>query len=773
MGLHRSEEMPESMAEEKGVVSERTAFFVLLVAASLHVSSSAGELSTYIVQMDLSAMPRAFGGHRSWYAAELSAATSASGAENLVYVYEHAIHGFSARLSDAQLRALKRSPGFVSCRRDALLRPDTTHTFEFLRLNQAGGLWPAARYGEDVIIGVVDSGVWPESESFRDDGMGAVPARWRGACEEGTAFSSSACNKKLIGARFFNKGYLAENPNTTITVNSPRDTDGHGTHTSSTAAGNYAEGASFFGYAAGTSRGVAPRARLAVYKVLWERGAFASDIIAGVDRAIADGVDVISLSLGLDGVPLYDDPVAIATFAAVEKGIFVATSAGNRGPSLGLLHNGAPWQLTVGASTVDRVFSGKVELGNGAVIAGTSLYPWSTSPLRRLPLVSLGACKESSLLNQVRDKIVVCQANGTLDSVVERVTAAGVAGGLFISGRAFIENDLHFSLPATIVSPEEGQAVLDYIKSSPNATASFRFQKTSLGTTPAPAVPPYSSRGPGLSCHGVLKPDLVAPGSLILASWPENVFATVVSSRALFSPFNIVSGSSMACPHAAGVAALLKAVHPQWSPAAIRSAMMTTADPLDNTLEPIKDLADKSKPATPLAMGSGQINPNSAMDPGLVYDAGPADYVNLLCAMNYTEAQLFTITRSRGVDCSDSSPDLNYPSFIAFFEPAQTTNSVRKFRRTVTNVGDGGSTYRARVTPVKGFTITVAPEVLEFQEKDQMQRFELTVEARVGMKPQQVLHGDLSWEDDDGKHTVRSPIVLTTIVPHAPRKNGP
>ncbi|CAA6663799.1 unnamed protein product [Spirodela intermedia] len=673
--------------------------------------------------MDLSAMPRAFGGHRSWYASALSAATSASAAENLVYVYEHAIHGFSARLSDAQLRELKRFPGFVSCRRDVLLRPDTTHTFEFLRLNQAGGLWPAARYGEDVIIGVVDSGIWPESESFRDDGMGAVPARWRGACEEGTAFNS-ACNKKLIGARFFNKGFLAENPDATILV-------------------------------------------------LWERGAFASDIIAGVDSAIADGVDVISLSLGLDDVPLYDDPVAIATFAAVEKGVFVATSAGNRGPSLGLLHNGAPWLLTVGASTVDRVFSGTVALGNGAVIAGTSLYPWSTSPLRRLPLVSMGACKESSLLNQIRDKIVVCQANGTLDSVIERVTAAGVAGGLFISASAFIEYNLHFSLPATIVSPEEGQAVLAYINNSPNPTANFRFQKTSLGTTPAPAVPPYTSRGPGLSCHGVLKPDLVAPGSLVLASWPENVFATVVSSRALFSPFNILSGSSMACPHAAGVAALLKAVHPQWSPAAIRSAMMTTADPLDNTLEPIKDLAEKSKPATPLAMGSGQINPTRAMDPGLVYDAGPADYVNLLCAMNHTEEQIFTITRSRGVNCSDSSPDLNYPSFIAFFKHAETTNSVRKFKRTVTNVADGGWTYRSRVTSVKGFAIRVSPEVLVFKEKDEMQRFELTVEARVGMKPQQVLHGALTWEDDDGKHTVRSPIVATTFIPHAPRKNGP
>ncbi|MQL89824.1 hypothetical protein Taro_022407 [Colocasia esculenta] len=742
------------------------------------VLSSSQDASTYIIHMDTTAMPRAFDGPRGWYAATLSAATAASSpvgsatlssaADSLLYVYDTAVHGFCARLSPSQLRKLQRATGFVAHHRDVLLRPDTTHTPEFLRLGPGSGLWPAAKYGEDVIVGVVDSGVWPESESYGDAGMAPVPTRWRGTCEEGTAFTAAMCNRKLVGARFFNRALFANRPNLTIRVNSPRDTDGHGTHTSSTAAGGFAGGASYFGYAGGTARGVAPRARVAVYKVLWGEGAFASDIVAGIDRAVADGVDVLSVSLGLDGAPLYADPVAIATFAAAERGIFVATSAGNQGPWRGLLHNGVPWQLTVGAGTVDREFSGIIDLGNGVSIVGISLYLTNDAspPLRGLPLVAMGTCGNRTALRMAGYKIVVCEPTGPLDSVIDKVTSAGVAAGLFISSSPFIEYNVYFAMPGAIVSPEKGKAVLDYIRGSPDPRASFRFQVTTLGTRPAPVVATYSSRGPSSACPAVLKPDLIAPGSLVLAAWPNDTSVSVVGSRPVYSPFNIISGSSMACPHAAGVAALLRGVHPGWSPAAVRSAMMTTADAVDNLLQPIKDMGEKYLPATPLAMGAGHVNPNKAMDPGLVYDAGAADYVKLLCAMNYTKVQIRTITRE-ATDCSAASMDLNYPSFIAFFETTGAKNqaAARVFRRTLTNVAEGQWTYRAKVAAMEGFAVRVEPQVLVFREKGDKQGFVLTMESLRGwvMKQKEVVHGWLSWEDDQGKHRVRSPIVATTM----------
>ncbi|URE41071.1 hypothetical protein MUK42_36718 [Musa troglodytarum] len=522
-------------------------------------------------------MPSAFSGRRSWYAATLAATADASDAipadQKIVYVYDNAIHGFSARLSSAQLEQLKKSHGFLSCSRDAPVKRDTTHTSDFLGLSASAGLWPASNYGEDVIIGVLDTGIWPESASFRDDGLTAVPSRWRGACEQGTAFSSSACNRKLIGARSFNKGLLASDPN---------DTDGHGTHTSSTAGGNYAAGASFFGYASGVARGMAPRARLAMYKVLWDERSATSDIIAGIDQAISDGVDVISMSFGRDGLALYEDPIAVASFAAVQKGIFVSTSAGNEGPSLGLLHNGTPWVLTVGAGTVDREFVAVIGLGDGTLVIGQSLYPGNPATLKQMPMAFLGSCDNTTLLKKTRHKIVVCQVDD-LGSAVQYLENAKVDAALFISSDSFSELYSQFSFPAAIISPQDGPTILNYIHKCSEPKATITFRKTVLGTKPAPTVAIYTSRGPSASCPNVLKPDVMAPGSLILASWAQN--STVGTS-----PFAIISGTSMACPHASGVAASLKAARPGWSPAAIRSALMTTASHLDNTGAPIRDM---------------------------------------------------------------------------------------------------------------------------------------------------------------------------------------
>lgn len=730
----------------------------------------------YIIHMDLSFMPKAFSDHHSWYLATVSSLTQSPNpkvraradatptSSRLIYSYTHVIRGFSASLSPSELEALKNYPGYISSMKDLPVKVDTTHSTQFLGLNSNSGAWPISDYGKDVIVGLVDTGVWPESPSFNDGGMTAIPSKWKGECEVGTQFNSSMCNKKLIGARYFNKALMAKNPNITFSMNSTRDTDGHGTHTSTTAAGNYVKGASFFGYAPGTATGVAPRSRVAMYKALWDEGAYSADIMAAIDQAIIDGVDVLSLSLGLDGVPLYADPIAIATYAAMEKGIFVSTSAGNEGPFVETLHNGTPWVITVAAGDMDRDFGGTIALGSGVSIAGLTLFPGDAS-LGESPIVFANACNNTIELNKTsHTNIVVCEdKSDSISDQINNVQGAKVAGGVFITNSSNLEFYIQSSFPAIFLNPTDGETIKAYIKNSSEPTASIQFRKTLIGSKPAPSVATYSSRGPSPSSPAVLKPDILAPGSMILAGWPQNNPVGVVNSHKLFSNFNLLSGTSMSCPHIAGVAALLRGAHPEWSPAAIRSAMMTTSYSTDSTNAPIKDIGDDYKPASPLAIGAGHVDPNKALDPGLIYDATPQDYINLMCAMNYTSKQIQTVTRSSSYNCSDSSMDLNYPSFIAFFSPNSSGSlMVQEFFRTVTNVGDGPSTYIAKVTPMEGFKIEVAPDKLTFKEKYEKLRYKLTIEGPKQMN-EPLVFGSLSWMDNGGKHVVKSPIVATSL----------
>lgn len=706
-------------------------------------------------------MPKAFSTHHHWYLTTLSSISNTP--SKLVYTYTNAINGFSATLSSSELDSIKNSPGYISSVKDATVKVDTTHSYQFLGLNSNNGAWPVSNYGTDVIIGVVDTGIWPESRSYNDDSLTEIPSRWKGECENGTKFDHSMCNKKLIGARFFNKGLLAKNPNLTFSMNSPRDTDGHGTHTSSTAGGSNVDDATYFGYASGTARGVAPKARLAMYKALWEEGSYISDIIAAIDQAIADGVDVLSLSFGLDGLPLYSDPVAIATFAAMEKGIFVSTSAGNEGPYPETLHNGTPWVLNVAAGTVDREFQGSIILGNGYSATGLSLFPANSSSTE-YPLVFIEFCNDQNSLKNVSQKIIVClDSNDTLSEQLYYVSNAKVIGGIFITNNPDSSSFVQSSFPAVFIKPEDGEKVLRYTKSNSNSKGKFRFQETRLGTKPAPQLASYSSRGPSQSCPFILKPDIMAPGDLILASWPPNSPVTEVNSGQLYNMFNIISGTSMSCPHAAGVAALLRGAYPDWSPAAIRSAMMTTAYVLDNTNSPIIDLGSHNKPATPLDMGAGHIDPNRALHPGLIYDASVDDYINLLCALKFTAKQIQTITRSTSHSCENPSLDLNYPSFIAFFNGSDS-GKVKEFDRTVTNVGEANSVYTANLDSASGLKVSVTPEKLKFSSKYEKQSYKVRIE-NVKLEKDSSVYASLTWVELNSQLVVRSPIVVTSIKP--------
>uniref|UniRef100_M1AR95 Subtilase n=1 Tax=Solanum tuberosum TaxID=4113 RepID=M1AR95_SOLTU len=190
--------------------------------------------------------------------------------------------------------------------------------------------------------------------------------------------------------------------------------------------------------------------------------------------------------------------------------------------------------------------------------------------------------------------------------------------------------------------------------------------------------------------------------------------------------------------------------------------MMTTANPLDNTDKPIKTTDYFiTRDATSLDMGAGLVDPNRAVDPGLIYDATPQDYVNLLCSMNLTEKQFKTIARSSAKhNCSNPFDDMNYPSFIALFNPNEDYTWLgQKFRRTVTNVGPGAANYKAKVTAPKNSTISISPQTLVFEKKNQKQDYTLTIRYK-GIADDQAQSGSITWVEENGHHTVRSPIVV-------------
>jgi subtilisin family serine protease len=761
-----------------------TLYFWFSCVTSLHfIFTMAHSSHNYIIHMNLSAMPKPYSNQNAWYESTLYQVITTNNnnpnpnptSSKIIYTYTNVMNGFSANLSPQEHEALKTSHGYISSQPDTHLKLLTTHSPQFIGLNPYKGAWPASDYGQDVIVGVIDTGVWPESESFNDNGMTQIPSKWKGKlCQFENTNHSSLCNNKLIGARFFNKGFLAENPNISSTiVNSTRDTVGHGTHTSTTAAGNQVDGASFFGYANGSARGIATLSKVAMYKVGWTNPAdvvsspdvVSSDLLAAIDAAVSDGVDVLSISLGFGDLPFNEDPIAIATFAAMEKGVFVSTGAGNNGPFFKKLSNVAPWVTTVAAGTLDREFGGILTLGNGVSLTGLSSYIGNFSA-SNFQIVFMDMCENVTELIKVKSKIVVCEdKNGDPTDQVSNMFQANVVGGVFISNITEINDmilDLNF--PSVFISPINGEIAKSYIKSNSNSvsTASMSLGLTFFGTKPAPRVDYYSSRGPSNSCPYVLKPDITAPGTSILASYPTNVPVLILESgNKVFNKFNVLSGTSMACPHVAGVGALLKGAHADWSPAAIRSAMMTTSDIFDNTKELIKDIGKGNNVATPFAQGAGHINPNRAIDPGLVYDVGVQDYVNLLCALNFTQKNITTITRSSSNDCSKPSLDLNYPSFIAFFNVGNASSrTIQEFHRTVTNVGEGQAIYVASITPVEGYRVSVIPNKLVFNKKSEKLSYKLRIEGPRMTQNNEVAFGYITWQD--GKHVVRSPIVVTT-----------
>lgn len=752
------------------------------IAAPLMKNKKIDQRKTYIVHMAKSQMPESFDDHTHWYDSSLK---SVSESAKMIYTYTNVLHGFSTRLTPQEAQSLEAQPGILAVLPELKYELHTTRTPEFLGLDKNANLFPQSDSASDVIVGVLDTGVWPESKSFDDTGLGPVPDSWEGVCQSGTNFTSSNCNKKLIGARYFSNGYEATlGPiDESRESKSPRDDDGHGTHTSSTAAGSVVTGASLLGYASGTARGMSPRARVAVYKVCWIGGCFSSDILAAMDKAIDDGVHVMSLSLGGGMSDYYRDSVAIGAFAAMEKGILVSCSAGNAGPSSYSLSNVSPWITTVGAGTLDRDFPAFANLGNGLNFSGVSLYEGkNVLPNKMLPFVYAGNASNSTSGNlcmtgtlipeQVSGKIVLCDRG--VNARVQKGAVVKAAGGIGLvlantaaNGEELVA-DAHL-LPATTVGENAGNAIKKYLFSDPNPTATILFAGTKVGIQPSPVVAAFSSRGPNSITADVLKPDVIAPGVNILAAWAGSVGPTGLAEDARRVPFNIISGTSMSCPHVSGLAALLKAAHSDWSPAAIRSALMTTAYTSYKNGNKIEDLAT-GKPSTPFDHGAGHVDPVSALDPGLVYDLTADDYLEFLCALNYTATQIKSVAR-RNFTCDStkkySVADLNYPSFAVSLQSAVMGGgsggssggaTVVKHTRTLTNVGSA-STYKVSVSSeTSSVKISVEPESLTFAKTNEKKTYTVTFTAE-SMAANTNVFGRIEWSD--GKHVVGSPVAIS------------
>ncbi|TKV98026.1 hypothetical protein SEVIR_9G533200v4 [Setaria viridis] len=732
----------------------------LLLAAVGEVAG--GDLATFIVHVqpkENQAALASAGDRDAWYRSFLPEDG------RLVHAYHHVANGFAARLTPEELAALSGAAGFVSAVPEETYELHTTHTPLFLGLDarQAQIANHGSERGAGVIIGMLDTGVFPTHPSFSDDGMPPPPSKWKGRCD---FTGGHVCNNKLIGARSFMSHDLRVQP---------VDDAGHGTHTASTAAGAVVPGAQALGQAAGVAAGMAPRAHVAMYKVCNETNCLSSDILAGVDAAVGDGCDIISMSIGGVSKPFYRDAIAMATFGAIEKGVFVAMSAGNSGPNASSVTNEAPWMLTVAASTMDRSIRSTVRLGNGVVLDGESVYQPRVSVPTSHPLVYAGTngkpyaelCGNGSLDGlDVAGKIVLCEFGSGPGRNISRilkgavVRSAGGAGMVLLNKFAQGYSTLASAhvLPASHVDYAAASAIKSYVSSTANPTAQILAGGTILGTSPAPSIAFFSSRGPSLQNPGILKPDITGPGVNVLAAWPFQVGPRTESP--LPGPtFNVESGTSMSAPHLSGIAAFIKSKHPDWPPAAIKSAIMTTADVTDRAGNPILD--EQREPADLFATGAGHVNPEKAADPGLVYDIAASDYVGYLCGL-YNSQNVSVIAR-RPVDCSAVAaiPEsmLNYPSISLAFRHAWNRSTPVTVERTVRNVGEVPSVYYAAVDVFDDdVTVGVVPRELEFSEENQERRFKVVVWARRNGGGK-VVQGALRWVS--GTYTVRSPISIS------------
>ncbi|XP_073049250.1 subtilisin-like protease [Primulina eburnea] len=734
-------------------------FFIF--AFHFHLEMAQQEiLQTYIIYVNLPEghFPGQSQALETWYGSFLDGIHDLNRTPSrMVYMYRNVITGFAAKFYPNEVKEMEKKEGFLHARRQEKYSLHTTRSPNFLGLYQNLGTWSASNYGKGVIIGVVDSGITPGHPSFSGENVPPPPAKWKGKCE----LNKISCNNKLIGARNF----ASDDPGP------PVDYDGHGTHTASTAAGNFVPDADIFGQANGTASGMAPLAHLAIYKACGY-DCYNSDILAAMDTAIEDGVDILSVSLGTDLVLFYRDVIALGAFSAMKKGIFVSCSGGNSGPDKFSVSNAAPWILTVGASTIDRKIVATALLGNKEEFEGQTLYQPKNFHSRFWPLIfpgirgdkkfrSASLCLPGALDDiDVKGKIVLCEIGGPIDGVEKGhvVRDSGGAGMILVNEKPdgyTTFADPHV-LPAIDITYASGERIKSYINSTLSPTATILFKGTMIGDKTAPSVAFFSSRGPNLASPGILKPDIIGPGLNILAAWSESVDQNK-NERA---SFNMISGTSMSCPHLSGIAALIKSSHPDWSPAMIKSAIMTSAT--QTNLDKRRILDERNKSADVFAIGAGHVNPTRALDPGLVYDISTRDYISYLCYI-YNEKQAAIIVQ-RKIDCNGSKykglpeAELNYPSVS--LELGYHERPV--YSRTVTNVGDAKSVYHVKIERVPKVNLTVEPEVLTFTKVKERKTYKIYFSRHEFKEIESYVEGSITWVSL--KYSVRIPISVKLVL---------
>ncbi|KAK4410887.1 CO(2)-response secreted protease [Sesamum angolense] len=584
----------------------------------------------------------------------------------LLNSYDHAFKGFSAMLTENEASVLSGYDEVVSVFPDPVLKLHTTRSWDFLEAadSKFGSRFPYERSSSDVIIGIIDTGIWPESPSFNDHHISKIPSKWKGVCMEGSDFKKSNCNRKLIGARFYSNRDISKKRNETSPTQSrgsPRDFVGHGTHTASTAGGVPVANASYYGLAGGTARGGLPSARIASYKACTLDGCAGSIILKAIDDAIKDGVDIISISIGVGSIfqsDFLNDPIAIGAFHAEQMGV--------------------PHRSD---------FQSTLVLGNNE----------SYKKLLQISLPASDArnCIPGSLdPKKVAGKIIVCKNDEPNVSrrikklVVEDAKAEGV---IIIDG----ERETTPFDSGTYPFAEVGQTVgsRSSVTSTPlgihcNYTSLIRDQK--LQTSSSCRI--FLFKRPWSSHRKHSQARHYGPGVAILAAVVPKIESFYGAPGNKSSLFSIKSGTSMACPHVTGAMAFIKSVHPHWSFSLIKSALITTASVSNNMGKTLTNTSDSS--ANPHQVGAGEIRPIKALDPGLAFDTTINDHLSFLCYYGYKQERIRSMSNTNFTCPKHSTEELisniNYPT-ISIGRLSQH-EGPRKVKRIATNVGSTNAT---------------------------------------------------------------------------------